>query len=767
MRGAFGGITVVAILLGGITPETFAAGPLPGGGKFVAGAGSIVDGSNRVDITQSSARGVIDWNSFSIGAGNTVNVNNGSGATLSRVTGAGRSLIDGTLTATGSLYLVNPQGVVIGKDGVVTTGGRFAASALDLANDAFMAGGDQTFSGGGSGSVINLGKISSTGGDVFLISRTLVRNDGAISAPAGSVELAAGDSVLVRDSSSAPQTYVQAASHGDVYNSGDIAATQIALQAADGNVYALAGNHTALRATGTATRDGHVWLVAPKGTAHIHTSVYAANADGSGGTVDSTGAAFHLDDADIHAAQWNLDAPVFNVGPATTAVLLKQLNQGTSVALNATLGDIVLETTLRWTGDASLNATAARSVTVGPMATLGNAGAGNLGLRADASGIDNGGGVSNRGTIDWSKSTGTVAALYDMNGVWTPGTIRTNTDWQAAPYSGLKTQFTAYKLVNSQDDLQKIGQDLAGKYALGVDLSNGSGAVSAPIGAGSARGFTGQFDGFGHTLDGFVWSSVAGEDTATPTGLFSTIGAAGVVRNLAITNASLTAYFGPLGMVAGTSAGLIANVTASGTATGYAGTGPFGGLVGDNSGTISRTSFKGTMNGYASFGGLVGLNTGTVEQSAVVGVLTGYFSTRTGGLVYDNRGLIRESRVDALAIGETAGGLANTNSGTIEQSYSVSEISPRDSGGNSASGSVAGVNTGTIANDVYWAVDAPGGSANWGVGTGQAPPSANGFVNEQMTNPASFASTWNFAPGGTWFVQPGLFGPLLQWEVTQ
>ena len=59
-------------------------------------------------------------------------VNNGAGATLSRVTGIDRSVIDGRLNATGSFYLINPQGVLIGTRGVVTTGGRFVASTLDL-----------------------------------------------------------------------------------------------------------------------------------------------------------------------------------------------------------------------------------------------------------------------------------------------------------------------------------------------------------------------------------------------------------------------------------------------------------------------------------------------------------------------------------------------------------------------------------------------------------------------------------------------------------
>ncbi|WP_240324464.1 filamentous hemagglutinin N-terminal domain-containing protein, partial [Trinickia diaoshuihuensis] len=99
-----------------------AAGPLPAGGQFVAGTGYINGNGTSLTVNQTSTRGVIDWNSFSIGNGSVVNIDNGSGATLNRVTGATPSSILGTLSATGSVYLINPQGVVIGRSGVVSTG---------------------------------------------------------------------------------------------------------------------------------------------------------------------------------------------------------------------------------------------------------------------------------------------------------------------------------------------------------------------------------------------------------------------------------------------------------------------------------------------------------------------------------------------------------------------------------------------------------------------------------------------------------------------
>jgi large exoprotein involved in heme utilization and adhesion len=82
---------------------------LPQGGHFVAGTGSIGTQGITETITQTSQRGIIDFNSFSIGKSGTVKINNGMGATLDRVTGGNLSQIMGTLSATGSVYLVNPR----------------------------------------------------------------------------------------------------------------------------------------------------------------------------------------------------------------------------------------------------------------------------------------------------------------------------------------------------------------------------------------------------------------------------------------------------------------------------------------------------------------------------------------------------------------------------------------------------------------------------------------------------------------------------------
>ncbi|HEV3249064.1 MAG TPA: filamentous hemagglutinin N-terminal domain-containing protein, partial [Beijerinckiaceae bacterium] len=268
------------------SPVAIPANMLPQGGHFVAGMGSIGTQGLTETITQSSQRGIIDFNSFSIGKSGTVKINNGAGATLDRVTGGSLSQIMGTLSATGSVYLVNPQGVVVGKSGIVTTGGSFVASSLDIANQNFMAGQTLRFEGKGQsdGMVKNLGSISSSGGDVFLIARSVV-NSGSINAPNGTVGLGAGQEVLLKDMSVGGGRMTVRFGKGDVRNKGTIAAVQAELKAAGGNVYALAGNHSGMiRATGSAMRGGHVWLTAG-GSVFAGGSIFARNHDGSGGRV--------------------------------------------------------------------------------------------------------------------------------------------------------------------------------------------------------------------------------------------------------------------------------------------------------------------------------------------------------------------------------------------------------------------------------------------------------------------------------------------------
>ncbi len=272
-------------------------GELPTSGIVVSGGATISSPSAAsVLITQTSRNAIINWSSFSVGAGNAVRFENGSGATLNRVTGLSPSQIDGSLSASGSVYLVNPHGITVSPTGQVTTGGSFIASTHDVSDAEFNAGGAMTFRGTSTASVINYGSIGSLGGDVALIARK-VENAGTITAPSGTVGLAAGYEVLVRDAALSDGKFVVKVGGSDTEakTAGVIRAAEAELKANGGNVYALAGNMDSItKATGVASKGGRIFLTAGDGgtvqvTQKVSARATASNGKAKGGEIRVSG----------------------------------------------------------------------------------------------------------------------------------------------------------------------------------------------------------------------------------------------------------------------------------------------------------------------------------------------------------------------------------------------------------------------------------------------------------------------------------------------
>ena len=260
---------------------------LPSGGTFAAGSGSIHSDAASLTVKQNSINAVMTWNNFSIGSSGSVHFENGSGATLNRVTGNAISRIDGHLSATGSLYLMNSNGVVVGPQGSVKTGGSFVATTLEADEVGFMASGKLSLSGASDASVVNLGKVSSSGGNVVLAAHE-VRNEGRVDA-AGKVVFAASHEVMIADTSVSSDIMVRAGRSGDVTNRGLIETTVARLESAGGNVYALAGNtEGAIRAT-TATQEGGRILLRAAGRVEINSLVEAVGTTGDGGHIIAEG----------------------------------------------------------------------------------------------------------------------------------------------------------------------------------------------------------------------------------------------------------------------------------------------------------------------------------------------------------------------------------------------------------------------------------------------------------------------------------------------
>jgi filamentous hemagglutinin family protein len=305
-------LSVRWVMLGAALHFAFYANPLlanPTGASVVNGAVNMQTTGNTLAITASD-RSIINWQGFSIGAGETTQFiqPSANASVLNRVTSGDASQIMGALQANGQVYLINPNGVFIGNGATINVG-SFLASTANVSDESFMRGGNLTFSEASGAGIINRGTITANQGNVFLLAKT-VDNSGTIQAAQGTVGLMAGTQFfLKKDETGAVKVKVDSSSvlgvkaGTGVANSGVIEAMQAQLEA-QGNVYALAINQSGIiRATGV-SRDasGTIVLSAPGGMIRNTGTMLALNRDGSGGRLSVSGGDIMTDVSSIMTA---------------------------------------------------------------------------------------------------------------------------------------------------------------------------------------------------------------------------------------------------------------------------------------------------------------------------------------------------------------------------------------------------------------------------------------------------------------------------------
>ena len=210
---------------------------LPTGGVVVGGSASINSSPNQMVINQTTPQATINWNSFDIGQGNAVRFNqpSSSAETMNYIGGSNPSIIQGTLSANGKVYLVNQNGILFDGSAQVNVN-TLIASSLQISQGTFDNGITSSLVGkkdalGNSiptqvatmllntaGQVVNYGSIrsvqvdgpsgqvvndSSTGqpvepGGAIMLFAPQVENHGVISANNGQVILAAGATVYLQ-----------------------------------------------------------------------------------------------------------------------------------------------------------------------------------------------------------------------------------------------------------------------------------------------------------------------------------------------------------------------------------------------------------------------------------------------------------------------------------------------------------------------------------------------------------------------------------------
>lgn len=225
--------------------QTIDAGALPENGIVVSGAATLTPSSSSLQIDQTSERAIIQWDRFDIGQNASVNFAQPSSnaVALNRVLASDASQIMGTLSANGQVFLINPSGVLFGRDARVDVGG-LVASTLDMRNEDFLAGNHVFESDGTAGDVSNLGTLRARDGGYIALLGQQVANEGIISARLGTVALAAGERITLDFNGDALLSL--AVDRGAV---GAQVANHQLIQAAGGSVYMSASAANDLAAT--------------------------------------------------------------------------------------------------------------------------------------------------------------------------------------------------------------------------------------------------------------------------------------------------------------------------------------------------------------------------------------------------------------------------------------------------------------------------------------------------------------------------------------
>ncbi len=192
--------------------------------QVVAGQASFQQQGNVFTVTN-APNTIINWQSFSVNANEVTRFlqQGADSKVLNRITGQDPSRILGALQSNGQVFLINPNGILFGKEARIDVQG-LAASSLSLSNEDFLAGRQRFNAQGAAGKVENQGSIATgRGGQVYLVAPN-VENSGIISVPGGAVMLAAGHSVQLVDAANPALQVVVSAPADSALNLGQVVA---------------------------------------------------------------------------------------------------------------------------------------------------------------------------------------------------------------------------------------------------------------------------------------------------------------------------------------------------------------------------------------------------------------------------------------------------------------------------------------------------------------------------------------------------------------
>ena len=704
----------------------------PVAGQVVAGTGSISSSGTITTIQQSSRNLSLNWQSFNIAANQTVQFvqPSASAIAVNRILGNSGTQIFGQLIANGQVYLINPNGILFAPGSQVNVGG-LVASTLDL-SDASLTENARTFSGNGTGSVINQGTITAAPGGYVALLGNHVSNQGTIVAQQGTVVLGAGSAAtLTFAGESLVQMQVDASTLDNLAENGGL------IQANGGMVIMTAGTRDALLAsvvnnTGVieartlANHNGTIELLGgmQAGTVKVGGTLDAsAPQGGNGGFIETSAAQVNVaNGTQITTAAlmgltgtWLVDPQDFTVaasGGDISGSTLSNALESTNVTLQSSQGgtagsgNVNVNDAITWDSNWTLTLTASNNVNVNAnIAATGNS-AGLVINPNTANGSEAPSGIGtlnlNDGasiTLSGSSPSLSIASTYNLNdgaSITLPG---------SSPNLSIAGQ--SYILINSLEALQDMFLGGGEYYALGSTIDASTAPSYTPIG-GAGTAFSGTFDGLGHTITDLTINVAS---SSNGVGLFGELGSGGVIRNLGLLGGSVYGGSGSsIGALVGINYGTVSNSYATSNVSGTS-LSRIGGLVGNNYGTIGNSYATGAVSGTSSssIGGLLGYDYGgAVRNSYATGNVSGTSSGYIGGLLgsdYGTAATISNSHATGSVTGGVqsyVGGLAGMNNSSISNSYATGNVInnntslPMGYGSNSQNGGLVGANNGAI-----------------------------------------------------------------------
>ncbi|MCH3958685.1 MAG: YDG domain-containing protein [Selenomonas sp.] len=724
-------------------------------------AATIATTGNTMDIQGKTQNNILNWDSFSIAKGETVQFDGGNKTNnyLNLVNGTNMSEIYGTMKGGNNVYLINPNGILFGAGAQVNVGHLIASTrTLNDANLADFAAGKNPITNStateATGDIVNMGKLQASsvvleGKDVRIINTADLTDGTAVLQGADVTIKASREARIGYDTD---KTTNRDFSIGDKTESKTV--QDYATTADNQTKSATTLKWTVTALDGTTAKNGYDYMRV--------NSIYDLQ------NMDANLSGNYILAGDIDAsktATWNYDAisqsylgfsPVGNrtnrfqgafdgFGHTINGLMINRPRQDYVGLFGSSLGAIsnlgLVKGTV--TGNRSVGGVAGGAGAMTNVYNTGDVtGNGNYvgGVAGSAGAMTN---VYNKGTVNGSGNfvggvVGTTSSA--MTNVYNTGDVTGTGDFVGGvvgkTYDAMTNAYNKGTVKGTGTASQQIGgvvgfADLKAKLTNVYNTGDVSGVTSVGGVAGETKGTlqtvynTGDVTGSGDSVGGVV-----GETYDAMTDAYNK----GTVKG---TGTASTQIGGVAGKVSSASAKLT-NVYNTGAVSGAT---SVGGVAGETKGTLQTVYNTGDVTGSGdSVGGVVGETYDAMTDAY-------------------NKGTVKGTGTASTQIGGVAGKVSSA-SAKLTNVYNTGAVT--GTGTPDSVGSIAGVTTATITNAAYRtgsAASAAGGMKDTGF------TNVNSYTLEQMKQADTYKDWTDFSTN--WRIYDGYTTPLLRAFLTK